>query len=410
VPCAGTYGACIMSIRGKKILLGVTGGIAAYKSVFLLRLLKKAGADVKVVMTDAATEFVTALTFESLSEHPVHIRMFEGDGKSSGTVSPIEHIDLAKWPDLILIAPATQNTLAALSHGRADDLLTTVVSAYRGSVMLAPAMNDVMWENPATQENMRVLSARGYRVAPPEKGDLACGYEATGRMAEPETIFSAVAAMFDSRWKGRRVLVSVGGTEEDIDPVRVISNRSSGKMGFAVAEAARDLGADVTVVAARTSVAAPHGVRIVRVRTSHEMSRALQESFETADVLVMTAAISDFKPAMPLAHKKKSDGSWTLELVKTDDVLASLGGAKGDRLIVGFALETENEEANARAKLEKKQCDLVVLNRPETSFGLDTNVVKVFDAKGEVYRSAGPESKRDVARTLLGLAASRLSG
>ena len=398
-----------MSIRGKKILLGVTGGIAAYKSVFLLRLLKKAGADVKVIMTDAATEFVTALTFESLSEHPVHIRMFEGDGKSSGTVSPIEHIDLAKWPDLIVIAPATQNTLAALAHGRADDLLSTVVSAYRGPVMLAQAMNDDMWENPATQENMRVLSERGYRVAPPEKGDLACGYEATGRMAEPETILGAVETLFDSRWKGRRVLVSVGGTEEDIDPVRVISNRSSGKMGFAVAEAACDLGADVTVVAARTSVAAPHGVNVIRVRTSSEMSRALQDAFDTADVLVMTAAISDFKPAMPLAHKKKSDDSWTLELVKTDDVLASLGHVKGDRLIVGFALETENEETNARAKLKKKQCDLVVLNRPEASFGLDTNVVKVFDAEGEVYRSPAPESKRDVARTLLGLAASRLS-
>ncbi|HEX6790229.1 MAG TPA: bifunctional phosphopantothenoylcysteine decarboxylase/phosphopantothenate--cysteine ligase CoaBC [Candidatus Krumholzibacteria bacterium] len=397
-----------MSIRGKKILLGVTGGIAAYKAVFLLRLLKKAGADVKVVMTDAATEFVTPLTFESLSEHPVHVHMFEGEGKSSGTVSPIEHIDLAKWPDLIVIAPATQNTLAALAHGRADDLLSTVVSAYQGPVMLAPAMNDVMWENAATQENMRVLSDRGYRVAPPEKGDLACGYEATGRMAEPETIAGAIETYFDSRWKGRRVLVSVGGTEEDIDPVRIISNRSSGKMGFAVAEAARDLGAEVTVVAARTAVSPPHGVRVVRVRTSGEMSRALHDAFDESDVLVMTAAISDFKPAMPLAHKKKSEDRWTLELVKTDDVLSSLGAEKGERVIVGFALETENEEANARAKLSKKQCDFVVLNRPDLSFGLDTNVVTVFDANGEVYRSAAPESKRDIARKLLGIAAARL--
>jgi phosphopantothenoylcysteine decarboxylase/phosphopantothenate--cysteine ligase len=260
-----------------------------------------------------------------------------------------------------------------------------------------------MWENAATQDNMRLLSERGYRVAPPEKGDLACGYEATGRMAEPETIFGAIEAMFASRWKGRRVLVSVGGTEEDIDPVRVISNRSSGKMGFAVAEAARDLGADVTVVAARTSVAPPYGVRVVRVRTSAELSRALHEAFADADVLVMTAAVSDFKPAAALAHKKKSDGSWTLELVKTDDVLASLGEKKGKKLIVGFALETENEEANARAKLSKKQCDLVVLNRPEESFGLDTNVVKVFDVKGEVYRSASSESKREIARKLFDL-------
>jgi len=397
-----------MSIRGKKILLGVTGGIAAYKAVFLLRLLKKAGADVKVVMTEAATEFVTPLTFESLSEYPVRVRMFEGEGRLAGAVSPIEHIDLAKWPDLVVIAPATQNTIAALAHGRAGDLLATGVSAFRGPVMLAPAMNDVMWENAATQENLRVLSERGFRVAPPEKGDLACGYEATGRMAEPETIFAAIETWFDSRWTGRRVVVSVGGTEEDIDPVRVISNRSSGKMGFAVAEAARDLGASVTIVAARTSVAPPHGVRIVPVRTSAEMLLALQREFKDADALFMVAAVSDFKPASTLAQKKKSGEGWTLELVQTEDVLAALGSTKGRRLIVGFALETENEETNARSKLAKKQCDFVVLNRPEVSFGLDTNVVTVFDAGGEAYRSAAPESKREIARKLLALAAQRL--
>lgn len=394
-----------MSLHGKKILLGVTGGIAAYKAVFLLRLFKKAGADVKVVMTEAAVEFVTPLTFESLSEHPVHVRMFEGEGKSAGAVSPIEHIDLAKWPDLIVIAPATQNTVAALTHGRADDLLCTIVSAYRGPVMLAPAMNDVMWENPATQENLRILSGRGFRVAPPERGELACGYEATGRMAEPETIFAAVRTLFDSTWRGRRVLVSVGGTEEDIDPVRVISNRSSGKMGFAVAEAARDLGADVTVVAARTSVAPPHGVRIEHVRTSEEMARALKQSFQDADVLVMTAAVTDFKPASPLSEKKKSSDTWSLDLVKTEDILETLGASKGSRVIVGFALETENEEANARAKMQKKLCDLMVLNRPEAAFGKDTNVVTIYGPGGVVHRSPGPESKREIARRLLDLIA-----
>ena len=354
-------------------------------------------------MTDAATEFVTPLTFESLSEHPVHVRMFEGDGKSSGAMSPVEHIDLAKWPDVIVIAPATANTLANFVHGRADDLLSTIVSAYEGPVMLAPAMNDVMWENAATQENMRVLSDRGFRVAPPEKGDLACGYEATGRMAEPETIFAAVQTLFSSPWRGKKVLVSVGGTEEDIDPVRVISNRSSGKMGFAVAEAARDLGADVTVVAARTSVAAPHGVRIVRVRTSEDMSKALKTEFKNADALFMVAAVSDFKPASTLPQKKKSGEGWTLELSKTDDILASLGADKGKRTVVGFALETEDEEQNARTKLAKKHCDFVVLNKPTDAFGLDTNVVAVYDAKGVVYQSKAPENKRDVARKLLEL-------
>jgi phosphopantothenoylcysteine decarboxylase/phosphopantothenate--cysteine ligase len=394
-----------VSLSGKKILLGVTGGIAAYKAVFLLRLFKKAGADVKVVMTEAAAEFVTPLTFESLSEHPVHIRMFEGEGKSAGATSPIEHIELAKWPDLIVIAPATANMLANFVHGRADDLLATVVSAYEGPVMLAPAMNDVMWENAATQENMRILSERGFRVAPPEKGDLACGYEATGRMAEPETIFVAVQTMFSSPWRGKKVLVSVGGTEEDIDPVRVISNRSSGKMGFAVAEAARDLGADVTVVAARTSVAPPHGVRIVRVRTSAEMAVALKSEFKKADALFMVAAVSDFRPASKLSEKKKSGDAWTLELTKTDDILASLGADKGSRVVVGFALETDDEEQNARAKLAKKHCDFVVLNRPDVSFGLDTNVVSVFDAKSRVYQSDAPQSKRSVARKLLELVA-----
>jgi phosphopantothenoylcysteine decarboxylase/phosphopantothenate--cysteine ligase len=394
-----------VSLSGRKILLGVTGGISAYKSVFLLRLFKKAGADVKVVMTEAAAEFVTPLTFESLSEHPVHVRMFEGEGKSAGAISPVEHIDLAKWPDLIVIAPATANTLANLVHGRADDLLSTIVSAYPGPIMLAPAMNDVMWESAATQENMRILSDRGFRVAPPEKGDLACGYEATGRMAEPETIFAAAQTLFSSPLRGKKVLVSVGGTEEDIDPVRVISNRSSGKMGFAVAEAARDAGADVTVVAARTSVAPPHGVRIVRVRTSDEMSKALKTEFKNADALFMVAAVSDFKPATKSSEKKKSGDGWTLELTKTDDIVASLGADKGKRIVVGFALETEDEEHNARTKLAKKHCDFVVLNKPEVSFGLDTNVVTIYDAKGVVYESKSPESKREIARRLLDLVA-----
>ena len=397
-----------MSLTGKKILLGVTGGIAAYKAVFLLRLFKKAGADVKVVMTEAAAEFVTPLTFESLSEHPVRVRIFEVEGKTAGAVSPIEHIDLAKWPDAIVIAPCTANTLANFAHGRADDLLSTIVSAYRGPIFLSPAMNDVMWENAGTQDNMRLLSDRGYRTVPPEKGDLACGYEATGRMAEPESIFEAVRAFLSSPWRGLHVLVSAGGTEEDIDPVRVVSNRSSGKMGFAVAEAARDLGADVTVVAGRTSVQAPYGVRVVRVRTSAEMSKALHEAFDKSDVLVMTAAVADFRPAQLLEKKKKSTDTWTLDLVKTEDILSTLGAAKGGRVIVGFALETDDEELNALAKRQKKHCDVIVSNNPGVpgaAFSHDTNVVTIYNAQGRVYQSDGPESKREIAHILLALVA-----
>lgn len=396
-----------MSLQNQKILLGVTGGIAAYKAVFLLRLLKRDGAEVKVVMTEAACEFVTPLTFESLSENPVHVRMFE-DGGAGGAVSPIEHIDLARWPDLVVIAPATANTIAGLAHGRADDLLATIVSAYDGTVLLAPAMNDVMWENPANQENMRILSDRGYHVVPPEKGDLACGYEATGRMAEPETILAAVRGRFDSRFAKLRVLVSAGGTEEDIDPVRVISNRSSGKMGFAVAAAARDLGADVTVVAANTSVPAPHGVRLVRARTSAEMSQALKSAFVDADILVMTAAVSDYRPAKPLDAKRKREtgGRWTIELEPTEDILAALGDIKGERMVVGFALETDDAEKNALDKLARKHCDLIVVNSPRVdgaAFGHDTNVVQVYGPDGLLYSSDGPESKHAVARRILTL-------
>jgi phosphopantothenoylcysteine decarboxylase/phosphopantothenate--cysteine ligase len=394
-----------MSLTGKKILLGVTGGIAAYKAVFLLRLLKRANADVKVVMTEAATEFVGPLTFEALSENPVRTFLFEKDTvSSSGAVSPIEHIDLAKWPDAVVIAPCTANTLADLAHGRADDLLATIVSAYRGPVFLAPAMNDVMWENDGTQDNMRTLSDRGYRSVPPERGDLACGYEATGRMAEPETIFNAVRTFFESKYRGINVLVSVGGTEEDIDPVRVISNRSSGKMGFAVAEAARDLGANVTVVAGRTSVPAPYGVRVVRVRTGTEMADALTASFAKTDVLIMTAAIADFRPVIHLEQKVKTTDTWTIDLMKTEDILSNLGQDKGGRLIVGFALETDDAELNALAKLQKKSCDLVVSNGP-AAFASDVNAVTIYNSKGRVYQSEGVESKRTVAQALLKLIA-----
>jgi phosphopantothenoylcysteine decarboxylase/phosphopantothenate--cysteine ligase len=399
-----------LSIRGKRILLGVTGGIAAYKAVYLLRLLKREDAEVKVIMTEAACQFVTPLTFESLSETKVHVRMFEGEGEGPGrTASPIEHIDLAKWPDLVVIAPATANTIAKLVHGRADDLLTTVVAAYDGTVLLAPAMNDVMWDNPPNQRNLRVLSDRGHRVVPPEKGDLACGYEATGRMAEPETILAAVRERFESPLAGKRVLVSAGGTEEDIDPVRVISNRSTGKMAFAMAAAARDMGADVTVVAASTSVPAPHGVRLVRVRTSEEMARALETAFVDADVLVMTAAVSDYRPVRRLDSKKKrGEGTWSIELEPTEDILAALGKTKGTRRVVGFALETDDVERAALEKLERKHCDLIVVNNPNVdgaAFGHDTNVVKVYGPKGLLHESDGPESKIHLARRILTLLA-----
>ncbi len=397
-----------MSLDGRKILLGVTGGIAAYKAVLLLRLLKKAGCDVRVVMTEAATEFVGPVTFESLSEHPVPVHLFEGEGKSGGAISPVEHIDLARWPDAVVVVPATANSIAGFTHGRADSLLATIVTACEAPVVLVPAMNDVMWENPANQENLLALSNRGFRVVEPETGDLACGYEAKGRMAEPESVYEAVRSLFDAPLAGRRVLVSVGGTEEDIDPVRVVANRSSGKMGFAVARAALEAGADVTCIVARARVSAPHGVRVVPVRTSSEMQAALEERFEACDVLIMAAAVSDYRPVERRDTKHKRTGPWSLELEPTPDILAALGERKGERRVVGFALETDHEDEHAREKLQRKHCDWIVVNNPLTegaAFEHDTNVVSILGPGGPVYRSSAPESKHSVARRLIRLIA-----
>ena len=391
-----------MTLQNKKILLGVTGGIAAYKSVFLLRLLKLAGADVRVVMTESATRFVAPLTFETLSEHDVHIRMFDAGGEK-GVVSPVEHIDLAKWPDALVIAPVTANTLAKLTGGAADDLLSSVVSAYDGTVVLAPAMNDVMWQNPATQQNIRALSQRGYRVVPPGSGDLACGYEAEGRMAEPAEIFERVQSLFVSDFANLRVLVSAGGTEEDLDPVRVISNRSSGRMGFAIAEAARNRGAQVTVVTGRTLVPPPVGVRVVGARTSAEMAKVLKAAFVDSDVLFMAAAVSDYRPESALDRKRKKGEPWTIRLEPTEDILQTLGAMKGKRFIVGFALETDDIDANAGAKLKKKNCDLLVVNNPleeGAAFDHDTNAVTIYNGKGKVM-ATGLKSKREIADLIL---------
>jgi phosphopantothenoylcysteine decarboxylase/phosphopantothenate--cysteine ligase len=389
------------ALEGKKLLLGVTGGIAAYKSVYLLRLLRGEGAQVKVIMTESACEFVGPLTFEALSENPVHIRMFSG-GAERGSVSPIEHIDLAKWADLVIVAPVTAHTIAKFAGAAADDLLSTIVCAYEGPVVLAPAMNDVMWKNPSTRANLERLAARGYRVVPPGSGELACGYESEGRMAEPAAIVDFVKTVCSSDFASLAVLVSAGGTEEDIDPVRVITNRSSGRMGFALAEAARNRGARVTVVAGRVAVGPPPGVAVVRVRTSAEMSRVLHEEFSRHDVLIMCAAVSDFRPASRLDHKQKGPG-WTLKLVRTEDILESLGRAKGSKFVIGFAVETEDAESNARQKLAKKSCDLMVMNNPleqGAAFEHDTNAVTIFSKAGKVL-STGLLGKHEIADIIL---------
>jgi len=389
----------MQALEGKKVLLGVTGGIAAYKAVYLLRLLENAGADVQVVMTDAATEFVTPLTFETLSGKKVHVHMFSA---GAGETSPVEHIELSRWPDVAVIAPATANSISKFAQGRTDDLLSAVISACTCTVVLAPAMNDKMWANRAVQDNLAELSSRGFRVVPPGEGDLACGTEGPGRMAEPESIIEFLGSIYSGAYAGLKVLVSAGRTEEDIDPVRFISNRSSGKMGFALAEAARDMGAEVTVVAGRVSVPAPAGVKVIWVRTGEEMSCELKLEFERSDVLVMAAAVADFKPAEAERTKRKSE-TWTLELVRTEDILASLAGDKGNRFIIGFALETDALEDHARNKLVEKGCDLIVANNPlekGAGFGCDTNAVTVFNGEGKVL-SSGVKPKREIAEIIL---------
>jgi phosphopantothenoylcysteine decarboxylase/phosphopantothenate--cysteine ligase len=387
------------ALEGKRVLLGVTGGIAAYKSVFLLRLLRRRGADVQVVMTESACEFVSPLTFETLSEKSVPIQMFK---KSDTDGSPVEHIALAKWPDVAVIAPATANTIAKLAQGTTDDLLSAIVSAFTGITILAPAMNEHMWTNRIIRENLTRLGNRGFRVVPPGEGELACGDEGAGRMAEPDEIVHALEALYSGALSGVNVLISAGGTEEDLDPVRFISNRSSGKMGFALAEAARDWGANVTVVAGRVSVPPPDGVRLVRVRTAAEMSHALTAEFASADMLVMAAAVGDFTASEPEAQKQKGD-SWTITLTRTEDILQSLGAVKESRFIIGFALETELVEENALKKMKKKRCDLIVANNPleeGAGFGHDTNAVTIYNIGGKVV-STGVQSKREVAEVIL---------
>ncbi|PLT46337.1 bifunctional phosphopantothenoylcysteine decarboxylase/phosphopantothenate--cysteine ligase CoaBC [Paenibacillus sp. FSL W8-1187] len=397
-------------LRGKTILLGVTGGIAAYKAAALCSKLVQKGAEVHVIMTESAVRFIAPLTLQTLSRHPVHLDTF--DEKDPAVVT---HIDLADRADLILIAPATANSLAKLAAGLADDMLSTTLLAATAPIIAAPAMNVHMYEHPATVANMETLGRRGVRFLDPGTGQLACGYVAKGRLAEPEEIVLAVEKFFASRklLAGKRLLVTAGGTVERFDPVRYLTNDSSGKMGFAIAEAARDMGAEVTVVAARTDVPAPGGVELVRVESAEQMLEAVLSRYAEADIVVKAAAVADYRPVERHASKlKKSAGTLTLELEKTTDILAELGRRKSGQFLVGFAAETERLAEHAMDKLRRKNCDLIVANdvtMEGAGFGGDTNAVQVFDRDGAAL-SLPVLSKRETAERLLGLVASRLGG
>jgi phosphopantothenoylcysteine decarboxylase/phosphopantothenate--cysteine ligase len=383
------------------VVLGVTGCIGAYKACEVLRELQRREADVRVVMTAAATRFVTPMTFEALSRHPVF-----HDQWALGVNGDIRHIALADEAELLLVAPATANILGKFARGIADDALSTLYLATRAPVMVAPAMNVNMFEHPAVSENLAILRARGVSVVEPGSGYLACGWLGKGRLAEVGEIVDAAMAALARRHdlEGETVLVTAGPTVEDVDPVRFLSNRSSGKMGYRIAEAARDRGAKVILVSGPTSLPAPHGLEICAVRSAEEMQRAVDGRVGPATVVIAAAAVADYRPASPSPSKqKKTDGPLTLELVRTPDILKGLGEAKGDRVLVGFAAETENLVAHAAEKLQAKNLDLVVANDvavPGAGFESDDNAVVLLRKDGT--RVDVPlASKREVAERIL---------
>ena len=388
-----------MMLTGKKIVVGVTGGIAAYKACDLVSRLKKRGAQVRVVLTEHACQFVQPLTFETLSGNPAYTDSFDRKYE-------IGHVALAKWADLLLIAPATANCMAKMACGIADDLMSTTCLAVRCPVLIAPAMNSAMWRNPATQANLALLRSRGLRFVGPEAGHLACGDDDVGRMSEPEQIAEAVEAILNPLrdLEGLHVLVTAGPTVERIDPVRYITNRSTGKMGYALAEAARDRGANVTLVSGPTSLTAPQGVEFVRIESSAQLCAAVLERGESADVVIQAAAPADFRPKNVSDRKiKKTGESMTLELEATTDIAAELGRRKQPgQILVAFAAETNDVMDNARGKLAKKNADMVVANdvsRSDAGFGVDTNVITLITASD--VRALEKMSKRAAADAIL---------
>ena len=386
---------------GKRILLGVSGGIAAYKSVSLSRLLQKAGAEVRVVMTQAAQKFVQPLTFEALSRHRVYVDLFPESGDPE-----VVHVQLGKWADWVIVAPATADFIGKMAHGLADDVLTCVLLATEAPVLIAPAMESQMWEHRAVRDNVRTLRKRGCKMVAPEEGSLASGAQGMGRMAEPEEIAAVIGALAGAAQSlaGRRVVVTAGRTEQPIDPVRFITNRSTGKMGYAIADQARRRGAEVTLISGPTELTAPTGVSMVSIRTVAELKAATLRAYENADALIMTAAVLDFRPEEVAESKiKKRDGGLSLRLLPNEDFLIPLGETKGERVVIGFAMETDDALANARKKLEEKHLDLIVLNELNVEgagFGVDTNVVTLIAPHRDAV-ALPLMPKRDVADRIL---------
>jgi len=388
-----------------RILLGVTGGIAAYKSAELVRRLRDRGAEVLVVMTAGARQFVTPLTFQALSGRPVRTDLWDEAAEAA-----MGHIELARWADQVLIAPASADFLARLAHGLADDLLTTLCLATDAPLSVAPAMNRLMWANAATQANVALLRSRGVMVLGPAEGDQACGETGPGRMLEPAEILDALAPQNSASgaMAGLKVLITAGPTRERIDPVRFITNRSSGKMGFAVAEAAREAGAEVVLVSGPVNVATPPGVRRVDVETAAQMMDAVDGHLASTDIFIAAAAVSDYRPVQCASEKiKKSSDSLTLALSRTTDILATVAARAPRPFVVGFAAETQNVERNALAKLEGKRLDMIAANQvgDNLAFDCEDNALTVYWPGGK--QDLGRAPKRQLAAALVSLIAER---
>jgi phosphopantothenoylcysteine decarboxylase/phosphopantothenate--cysteine ligase len=388
-------------LKGKTVVLGVCGGIAAYKAVDVVSRLVKCGAAVHVIITAAAAQFVTPLTFREISGQPVYTTMWE-----EPKLWNVEHIALARRADLFVIAPATANMIGKIAHGIADDFLSTTVMATTAPVLIVPAMNTEMYLSAATQTNLKILADRGFHLMKPESGPLACGTAGIGRLPEPAAIVERVAAHFETgkSLQGVRLLVTAGGTREAIDPVRYIGNRSSGKMGYAIAAVAAERGAEVTLVSGPVALAAPPGVTRVSVESALEMRDAVLAAFPTVDIVIKAAAVADYRPEVVAEQKiKKQSSSMTVNLIKNPDILAELGSNKSGQFLVGFAAETQDLAKNATEKLRRKNLDMLVANdvtQAGAGFESETNIVKVFYQDG-VSEELPQMSKRELAAVLL---------
>jgi phosphopantothenoylcysteine decarboxylase/phosphopantothenate--cysteine ligase len=395
-------------LKNKKILLCVTGGISVYKMCTVVRLMKKAGASVRVLMTQSATQFVTPLTFSTLSQEEVLTSLWPESNRAS-TRAGVEHIKLGLWADAMLIAPATANMVAKIAHGIADDVISSTALALRCPLLVAPAMDVDMYLNEATQDNLTVLRERGHHILLPADGELASGLVGPGRLPEPDAIMAFVESVIEKTpldLKEKKILVTAGPTYEPIDPVRFIGNRSSGKMGFAIANAAAQRGANVILISGPVALGTPKNVSRIDVETAEQMLDAVTKQAKKCNAIIMAAAVADYAPKKPASNKIKKNESTqglTLELQPTSDILRSLGAKKNGTVLVGFALETENEVKNAKEKLRKKNLDLIVLNstRDEGSaFGSDTNVVTIISKDGRTEKLS-KMPKFDVAVEIL---------